>query len=158
MRFSKRNPDRDLERKLRADRPEPSAEFTRSISDRVRPRRRGFARGGLYVPIGLAGGVSAVVLTIAIAFGGGAATVSPTTVPSTADTQNTALFRGFSFSPVRATPAPPQATQNQYGNFRTICLLGRTTITLPRAIAQLFVALGIATFGPCDDDDDDDDD
>ena len=47
MRRTKRGSDRDIEARLRADRPEPTPEVTRAISDRVRPRR-GFM-GGLAV-------------------------------------------------------------------------------------------------------------
>lgn len=146
MSFSKRHADHELERRLRADRPEPGAELTQAISDRVRPRRRR-VRGGLHVPLGLAGGVSAIVLTVAIAFGGGAATVSPTTAAPPAQTQNTALFGGF--GPVRVVVPPPQATINQYGNRRTICVLGLVTLTVPRIVATLLVAIGVARYGPC---------
>lgn len=144
MRFSRRNPDRELERKLRAGRPEPTAEMTKAITDRVRPRRAGF-KGGLHVPLGLAGGLSAIVLTVAIAFGGAPAVSGGTPAPAP-HTQNAAFGLGGLF-PRR--PTPPPAAINQYGNQRTICVLGLIQLRLPTPVARLLVGIGLARLGSC---------
>lgn len=72
MRSGKRDGDRALEDVLRAARPQPPPEVTRSIADRVRPRdsagRRRFGR----LQLAVAGGLTALVLTpvVATGFGG----------------------------------------------------------------------------------------
>src|SRR4051812_12665115 len=58
MSMWRRDRDSDLERELRAGRPEPRAEVTQEIADRVRPRRNGFTRGLDRVPLGVAGVLS----------------------------------------------------------------------------------------------------
>ena len=70
LRRTKRGSDGDIEAQLRDARPEPTPEVTRAISDRVRPRR-GFMGSLARVPLGPVGGLTAVVVVVALALGGG---------------------------------------------------------------------------------------
>lgn len=136
MRFSKRNADRKLEARLRAGRPEPSREVTRAIADRVRPRRAGFVHGLRRVPLGLSGGLAAIVLTATIAVAGGGFGLTST---SDSAKSQTAFHR---------TVVPPP-TANQYGNRVTVCILGFVEVRLSRRAALILVRIGIAVNGPC---------
>jgi len=68
----KRDGDRALEDELRAARPEPRLEVTRSIADRVRPRDSAGKRRFGRLQLAVAGGLTALVLTpvVATGFGG----------------------------------------------------------------------------------------
>ncbi|MEJ7785971.1 MAG: hypothetical protein WKF96_14290 [Solirubrobacteraceae bacterium] len=63
--------DRALDAELRAARPEPSAEVTRAIADRVRPRQAAGTRRFGRLQLALAGGLTALVLTPVVATGAG---------------------------------------------------------------------------------------
>ena len=133
MRAWNRGPDRDVEAQLRANRPEPSPELTSAIADRVRPRRSvlsGLAR----VPVGLAAGVSAIVVTVALALGAGSA-VTPA--------QDTSNLR----SQAKAAAIAPAS--HEYDEDVTICVYGFATHEVDADSAATLVALGVAEYGPC---------
>ena len=122
MRSWNRGPDRDIETQLRSDRPEPSPELTEAISDRVRPRHS--VMGGLRrVPLGVAGGLSAIAATVAIALAGGTA----------------------------ALGTASNSANVQYEDEVVICIGDEVTITEDAETAAILVGSGAATFGPCDD-------
>ena len=122
MRSWNRGPDRDIEAQLRSDAPEPSAELTRAISDRVRPRRS-LMHGLSRVPLGVAGGLSAIAVTVALALGGGGA----------------------------ATGTAGDAANVQYEDEVVICIGEDVTITEDADTAAILVASGAATYGSCPD-------
>ena len=65
------NDDRALEAALRAARPQPRAEVTQAIADRVRPRRSATRRRFGKMQLALAGGITALALTPVAAMGFG---------------------------------------------------------------------------------------
>src|SRR5687767_5005637 len=67
-----RDSDRALDAELRAAAPEPTAEVTRAIADRVRTRQTAGTRRFGRLHLALAGGLTALVLTpvVATGFGG----------------------------------------------------------------------------------------
>ena len=141
MRRTRRGPDRDIEAQLRAARPEPTPEVTRAISDRVRPRR-GLMGSLARVPLGLAGGLTAIVVAVALALGGGT---------SALNTAGEALNVRSSKAKVAQTQAiRPYADDDDV----LICVLGIIEQEVSPLIAAIQVAFGIAEYGPCDDDDD----
>ncbi len=95
----------DLERRLRADRPEPRSEFLASIADRARERRRVTFRGTRGV---LAGGLTSALL-VALAITGGlsyaaqsvsngasaSASVASSQAASTSQSSNTSADGGY---------------------------------------------------------------
>ena len=72
MPFWNRDSDRALDADLRAARPEPSADVTQAIADRVRPRETAGKHRVGRMHLALAGGLTALVLTpvVATGFGG----------------------------------------------------------------------------------------
>ena len=75
-----RGSDRALDAELRAARPEPSAEVTQAIADRVRPRETAGQRRFGRLHLALAGGLTALVLTPVVATGfGGIGSLGKTT-------------------------------------------------------------------------------
>lgn len=137
MRFWKREGDAELEARLRAGRPEPRPEVTRTITDRVRPRHGGSQRGLRRAPLGLAGGLTAFVLTAAIVLGGWSA---PTD----------AAHRFFNFPSAQQTQVVAAApTANQYDTDVTVCVLGFFEMRLSPLAAQTMISFGLAQPGPC---------
>ena len=67
----KHDDDRALEAELRAARPQPRAEVTQAIADRVRPRRSATRRRFGKMQLALAGGITALALTPVAAMGFG---------------------------------------------------------------------------------------
>lgn len=134
MRRSKRGSDRDIEAQLRAARPEPTAEVTRAISDRVRPRR-GILGNLARVPLGMAGGLTAIVVAVALALGGGTAAVN---------TAGDALNMRASKAQVAQAPSI-----QQYDDDVLICVMGLFEQEVSPLIASVLVGFGIAEYGPC---------
>ncbi len=134
--FWKRGGDRELEAQLRARRPEPRPEVTRAIADRVRPSRSG--REGLSrVPLGLAGGLTAIVLAVVIALGGGSYPL---------DVAREAL----NVENASKSNRPPPPEEDQYGRRVVVCMAdGRTQRVVTEQEAEELVRTGQATRGPC---------
>lgn len=134
MKSWKRGGDRDLEAQLRAARPEPRPELTQAIADRMRSSRSsGFLQAVSRVPLGLAGGLTAVFLAVVIALGGGSYPLDA--ARDALNLQNTA----------HETPPP---TRDQYDTNVSVCKNGQT-ILVPAQEARRLVASGEATRGPC---------
>ncbi len=134
--------DRDIEAQLRSTRPEPTPEVTRAIADRVRPRR-GVMGSLARVPLGLAGGLTAIVVAVALALGGGTAALN---------TAGDALNVRSSKAKVAQAPSIQQYEEDDEV---VICVFG----FIEQEVSPLYAAiavelLGIAEYGPCDDDDD----
>jgi hypothetical protein len=142
MRRTKRGSDRDIEEQLRAARPEPTPEVTRAISDRVRPRR-GFMGSLARVPLGPIGGLTAVVVVVALALGGGTAALN---------TAGNALNVRSSKAKVAKVSQAPSI--QQYDDDVLVCVAGTSEVELSPGVASFLVGIGIAEFGPCPDDDD----
>ena len=88
-----RDSDRDLDAKLRAARPEPTAEVTQAIADRVRTRQTAGTRRFGRLHLALAGGLTALVLTPVVATGfGGIGTFGKTTKSAKAGAKTTAAY------------------------------------------------------------------
>jgi hypothetical protein len=142
MRRTKRGSDRDIEDRLRAARPEPTPELTRDISDRVRPRR-GFMGGLARVPLGPIGGLTAVVVVVALALGGGS---------SALNTAGNALnIRSSKAKVARVQQAP---SIQQYNDDVLICVANTSEVEVSPTTAAFLVGFGIAQYGPCPDDPD----
>ena len=124
---------RKLETRLRAGRTAPSPELITTIAAHVRPGRP-IARSRRR-PFGLAGLVTALVLTPVIALGGGSAALG---------TVSDQLKLRPAQNQIIAAPA-----QSQYGNRVNTCLLGRVQVRLPRRVADILVTLGVARLGSC---------
>jgi uncharacterized protein GlcG (DUF336 family) len=138
MRLWRHSSDRELERRLRDARPEPDEALTKSLTDRVRPRRSpvgSLARA----PLGLAGALSIVVLAPVVALGG-------------ADYPIRAASAALNLDDARqARPAAAPAA-DQYGVRVTICLAnanGGVQLRVRLNAAQVLVRIGRATMGPC---------
>jgi hypothetical protein len=141
MRRTRRDAERDLEAQLRAARPAPTAEVTRAIADHVRPRR-GVMGTLARVPLGLAGGLTAIVVAVALALGGGTAALN---------SAGNALNVRSSKVKVAQAPAIQQYDDD---DDVLICTFGITQDVSP-LIAAIQVGLGISTYGPCPGDDPD---
>ena len=129
--------DRDIEAQLRADRPEPTPEVTRAISERVRPRR-GLMGGLARVPLGPAAGLTAIVAAVGLALGGGSAALN---------TAGDALNVRKSKTKVAAAPAIQQYEEGEV----LICVYGYAEHNVNPEIAATLVASGVAEYGPCPD-------
>jgi hypothetical protein len=110
--------------------------MTRAISDRVRPRRS-FMGSLARVPLGPVGGLTAVVVAVALAFGGGS---------SALNTAGDALNVRSSKTKVVRAQAP---SANQYDNDVVVCINHFYTTTVSPSAAATLVAFGAATYGPC---------
>ena len=135
MRRTRRGADRDIEAKLRAARPEPAPKVTRAISERVRPRR-GLMGGLARVPLGLAGGMTAIVVAVALALGGGT---------SALNTAGDALNLRTSKAKTAEAPSVRQYEEEDV----VICVYGFAEHTVSPEIAAELVATGVAEYGPC---------
>jgi hypothetical protein len=142
MRRTKRGSDRDIEAQLRAARPEPTPEVTRAIADRVRPRR-GVMGSLARVPLGPIGGLTAVVVVVALALGGGTAALN-----TAGDALN---IRSSKAKVAKVSQAP---SIQQYDDDVVICVAGTSEVEVSPEVAAFLVGFGIAEFGPCPDDDD----
>ncbi len=131
----RRRSDRDIEARLRAARPEPTAQVTRAIADRVRPRR-GLTAGLARVPLGPAAGLSAIVVAVMLALGGGSAALN---------TAGDALNVRKSKAKTAAAPSIQQYGQQDV----VICVYGYAEHTVSPSIAAQLVASGVAEYGPC---------
>lgn len=118
----KRDNDHELEAALRASRPEPAAEVTQAIAERVRPRQGLLKRRIGRVPVVLVGGIAALALTPVVAVG----------VPG--------------LSP----QGQPSAFQEQYEEGDVvICVYGYAEHEVSQEVADELVAAGVAEYGPC---------
>ena len=130
--------DRDIEAQLRAARPEPTAEVTRAISDRVRPRR-GLMGGLSRVPLGPVAGLTAIVVAVVLALGGAGAALN-----TAGDSTN---VRKSKSSRVQAAPAINQ--YEEVDDDVVICVYGYAEHEVDADIAATLVATGVAEYGPC---------
>lgn len=142
MRRTKQGSDRDIEARLRAARPEATPEVTRAISDRVRPRR-GFIGSLARVPLGPIGGLTAIVVVVALALGGGTAALN-----TAGDALN---IRSSKAKVAKVSQAP---SIQQYDDDVLVCIFGTSEAELSPDTAAFLVAFGVAEYGPCPDDDD----
>lgn len=138
MRRTRRGSDRDIEAQLRDERPEPRPELTRAIADRVRPRRRGLMGGLARVPLTPAAGLTAIVLAVALALGGGTAALN---------TAGDALNVRKAKTKVAEAPSIQQYEEGDV----LVCYYGFTEHTVSPEIAAISVAEGVAEYGPCPD-------
>ena len=136
MRRNKRGSDRDIETQLRAARPEPAPEVTRAIADRVRPRR-GLMGGLARVPLGLAGGLTAIVVAVALALGGATAAVN-----TAGDALN---VRKAKVAKVAEAPSTRQYEEEDV----LVCVFGIQEQYQSPTNAAILVGFGFATYGPC---------
>ena len=143
LRRTKRGSDGDIEAQLRAARPEATPEVTRAISDRVRPRR-GFMGSLARVPLGPVGGLTAVVVVVALALGGGA---------SALNTAGDALNIRSSKAKVAKVSQAPSIQQYDDEDV-VICVANTSEVEVSPDLAAFLVGFGIAEYGPCPDDDD----
>lgn len=135
MAFWKRDRDSELDAQLRAARPEPRPEVTHAIADDLRGRRSGLMRGFGRVPLGLAGGLSALMVAAVIALGGVSAPVDA--VGSALNFQNA------------KTKATAKATADQYGTRVNVCIAGVIQIRRSLAVANQLIAANVAVLGRC---------
>ena len=131
----RRRSDRDIEAQLRAARPEPTPEVTRAISERVRPRR-GLMASLARVPLGPAAGLTAIVVAVMLALGGGSAALN---------TAGDALNVRKSAPKAAIAPAGDQYDDEDV----VICVYGYAQHTVSPSIAAQLVASGVAEYGPC---------
>ena len=88
-----RRSDRALDAELRAARPEPTAEVTQAIADRVRTRQAAGTRRFGRLHLALAGGLTALVLTPVVATGfGGVGSFGKTTKSTKASAKSSAAY------------------------------------------------------------------
>lgn len=136
MRRTRRGSDRDIEAQLRDARPEPRPEVTRAIADRVRPRRRGLMGGLGRVPLTPVAGLTAIVLAVALALGGGTAALN---------TAGDALNVRKAKTKVAEAPSIQQYEEEDV----VICVYGFAEHTVNPEIAAELVEQGVAEYGPC---------
>jgi hypothetical protein len=134
--------DSTLEDELRAGRPQPRAELTQNIADRVRPRRSVLRRRASRLQLALAGSIAALAFTPVVAMGVGG-------------------FKGFGglkSNPIQNvfTSQDRSASVAEYDDDDDvlICIGGTSESEVSPDTAAFLVAFGIAEYGPCPDDDD----
>lgn len=133
--------DSALEDELRAARPQPRAEVTQNIADRVRPRRSVLKRRASRLQLALAGSIAALAFTPVVAMGVGGFNG----------------FGGLKSNPIQNVFKSPDRSASiaEYDDEDdvVICVAGTSEVEVSEDAAALLVGIGIAEYGPCEDDD-----
>jgi hypothetical protein len=139
----------ELEARLRAERPRPSAELIARLAAEP-PRRR--LRGGLTVRLAVATALTAVLAVAALTAGGG----SPLRAFDDAKNAATGTSNSSNSGPGSTNSGTSSPGKDQYGNKVTICHRGNSqnnpgeTLTLPQQAAEAHLRQHrFDTRGPC---------